>query len=92
MTDYSDHPLSVTELRGNKTDNPNDSLPRDALIYLLREIDSGRMNIEHVIICVKMVNEEPNDCDITYVNGGKLSPLSQLGLVSATVGMITRDL
>ena len=48
--DFKDHPQTMGELRSDKTRNALDWKPRDALIWLLREIDGGKIDIHHVII------------------------------------------
>jgi hypothetical protein len=40
---YGNYPLSVTEIKGQFT-------PRDALISMLRDIDSGKSNFEALIV------------------------------------------
>ena len=51
MDNFADHPQSIAELRSDKTQCAADWTPRDALIYLLREIDAGRLEINSMV-CV----------------------------------------
>lgn len=41
---YASHPVSVAEIKSDRTDDPRVWTPRDALISLLREIDSGKVS------------------------------------------------
>lgn len=51
IENFADAPRTIGEIRSEKTQSALDWKPRDALIYLLREIDSGRMNVDHVVVC-----------------------------------------
>ena len=48
--DYANHPPTVNEIRSDKTGNGSDWTPRDALIALLRDIDSGEIVLSAVFI------------------------------------------
>ena len=50
---FADHPKSITEIRSDKSENGTDWTPRDALIDVLREIDSGRLNVSALVICMR---------------------------------------
>lgn len=54
MTDlpdsFADHPLSITEIRSEKTHSAADWTPRDALIDTLRRIDQGEIAPTALII------------------------------------------
>ena len=47
---YSNYPVSLAEVRSSKTQNAADWTPRDALIEVLRKIDSGEIVPEAMII------------------------------------------
>jgi hypothetical protein len=51
MDDFTDHPLSVAEIRANRSEECHDWTPRDALISVLRELDSGERDIDTLIVC-----------------------------------------
>lgn len=54
MTDnFADHPKSISELRSDRSHNGADWTPRDALIDVLREIDSGRLKADAMVICIR---------------------------------------
>lgn len=49
MDDFSNHPKSVTELKLER-DPAATWAPRDALIDMLRDIDSGRLKVSNLVI------------------------------------------
>lgn len=49
MSDFKDHPVSLTEIRAKKSSKACDWTPRDAVIDLLRRIDEGEP-IDAVVI------------------------------------------
>ena len=48
--DFSNHPPTVSELKSNKTGSAKDWTPRDALIAALRDLDSGEIDPETLIV------------------------------------------
>lgn len=50
MTDFSDHPRSIAELRSDKENNAALWTPRDCLIDCLRKIDSGEIDPTAMVI------------------------------------------
>jgi hypothetical protein len=48
--DFKDYPPSITELKSERTKDAADWTPRDALICLLREIDSGQTIVTELVI------------------------------------------
>lgn len=54
MTDnFADHPLSITELRSDKSQNAADWSPRDALISALRDLDAGKIKPDALVVCYR---------------------------------------
>ena len=47
---YSEHPKSVAEIKANKNSDGALWKPRDALISLLRDIDSGKIEVTDIVI------------------------------------------
>lgn len=56
-TDFSNHPLSIAEIKSDKTRNGSDWTPRDALISALRDIDSGAANPSDLLILTGRIDE-----------------------------------
>lgn len=56
---YKDHPLSITEIKANRSENARDWSVRDALIAMLRRIDSGEIaNPDACIVCIRARGDE----------------------------------
>lgn len=51
--DFSNEPKTITELRAEKQHNGNLATPRDALIGMLRDLDSGKIAAETIYICYR---------------------------------------
>lgn len=58
MTDYSNHPPSITEIKSDKTSNGADWTVRDALISALRDLDRGEISPD---CCVLIFGKKHND-------------------------------
>lgn len=56
IENFKDYPLTIGEIRSNKSDNASDWSPRDVLIDILRRIDNG-ININKLIISFNVVGE-----------------------------------
>lgn len=56
--DFKNHPVSLTEVRAHRTRRASDWTPRDVLIDLLRQIDSGEANPEALVVCHSEFDDE----------------------------------
>ena len=57
--DFSEHPLSITEVRSQGTENAKDMHPRDALIMALRNFDAGEYgDVDAVVVCLRRKTED----------------------------------
>ncbi len=68
MTNYKEHPPSVTELRSDKTNDAADWTPRDVLITALRDIDSGNQEPTCLIVIMGMIDESRVVMPMSYVS------------------------
>lgn len=50
---FAGYPESVTERKSNKEGNAALWTPRDALIAILRKIDTEKLNVDALIICFR---------------------------------------
>lgn len=67
--DFKDHPKSIAEIKANKEHNGSTWTPRDALISLLREIDSGETKVTMLIIGYSYEDKDDPTYGVTnYVN------------------------
>jgi hypothetical protein len=63
--DYSEHPISLAEARADKAKDAALWKPRDAVLSVLRDIDSGAINLDHIIIIGATI-DPGNDTAMTY--------------------------
>ncbi len=78
--DYSSHPPTINEIRSDKTQNGSDWTPRDALIALLRDIDSGKTTLSAVFIAGLVLGKDPNAVRPFFSAAGK-NPAEVLGTI-----------
>lgn len=50
MDDFKDHPKSITEIKAERSDRSSDWTPRDVLIASLRDLDSGLIKPDALIV------------------------------------------
>lgn len=55
---FADHPVSIAEIVSEKAQDGTKWTVRDALIWLLREIDSGRIQADTTFISYRQVRGE----------------------------------
>lgn len=51
--DFSDHPKTIGELQRERSASCDVGKPRDILIEMLRDIDSGKANPSALVICYR---------------------------------------
>lgn len=51
--DFSNHPKTIGELQRERTPTCDAGKPRDILIEMLRDIDSGKANPSAMVICYR---------------------------------------
>lgn len=89
MTDsYANHPRSITELKSDKTDRASDWTPRDALISLLREIDSGALDLDALVIVLRKRSESPPLVQSTSFRVASPDVHTTLGMLTEAVSKI----
>lgn len=74
MTNYDDFskaPVTITELKGQKEKDGSITTPRDALIAVLRDLDSGNLELETVYICYKTKQAEDKSSHFGFSRGGE---------------------
>lgn len=83
--DYADAPRNLAERRALNSGVPADWTPRDLLVYLLRKIDSGEMEVpQHLMVLY--AREDPGEGSSTgFVQAGNFAPLAQMGLLHSTL-------
>lgn len=81
--DYSEHPVSLAEVRANRSDRAKDWAPRDALIETLRLIDSGQRNVESLVL-VQLVRL-PDGGTVTGVLSANADAITATGLLATAM-------
>lgn len=79
MDDFSEHPKTIGEVRAGKTENAKDWSPRDVLVRMLRQIDSGQIKPEQLMVlyvlpedgesCIRPIGYQMSTPDPTYMIG-----------------------
>lgn len=92
--DFADHPRSLAEVKSDRAGTACLWTPRDALISLLRDIDSGKVDPDTLIICwrPKPETDEQGRVGVAacFVSAGK-DPHVTTGLLMSTIQKINRQ-
>ena len=76
MDDFSNFPKKITEVRAGKSKSAGDWTPRDALISLLREIDSGKTeDVGSILIIYSRKHGDGRSIDYSIVSDSSLEVL-----------------
>lgn len=78
--DFKDHPPSIAEIKSDKSQNGSDWTPRDALIALLRDIDSGKIALSGVFIAGLVAGSDQNAVKPFFAAAGR-NPAEVLGMI-----------
>jgi hypothetical protein len=88
-TDFADVPRTLGEVRADKTRKANDWSPRDMLVQLLREIDSGTVATEHMVIAMRVPADDGKPGFQTDARRAGGDALIALGLLAMAGSIIT---
>jgi len=73
-------PISLAERRWDRGDGtPSSHSPRDVLEMVLAKIDSGALEVDHVVVI--WARERDNVGDDGYFQAGSFGPFAQVGVV-----------
>ena len=87
--DFASAPLTIGELRSNKTANGKDWTPREALVSLLRQIDKGEIKVDMLVIAWHVTDKDGAKC-CDFVNATP-SMVHALGLVSRAAYRVNQN-
>lgn len=73
MNEFADHPISLAERRANDAADAGKWSPRDAILSVLRDIDSGKLKVETVVIAMLTVNPEGKATKYAVAGAGGLT-------------------
>lgn len=79
--DFKDYPKSITEIKSDRSNKASDWTPRDALIDVLRMIDSGEVKPTSLIVCYREASEEDGVAKPGF-RVASPDPLLTLGMLS----------
>lgn len=84
MDNFADHPPTLGEIRSNKSESCTDWSPRDVLIQVLRQIDSGALTADVMVVCWREKAPSACECDRGRFRVASPDTLTALGLLSHT--------
>ena len=82
---FADYPVSITEKRADDEDNGRLLTPRDAVISVLRQIDSGEMTPDGIVIVMTSPDNGDPYCNPCYIS----AKLPKTAMVGALMRVIT---
>jgi hypothetical protein len=82
MSDFSDYPPSVGEIKSGRSGKSADWTPREALLHVLREIDAGKLQPDVMVIAWS--SKQDNKRTASYRQSASDSLLS-LGLLQSVL-------
>jgi hypothetical protein len=87
--DFSKAPPTISEARAKRSGNAEDWTPRDVLVHVLRQIDSGELVLDDVIVI--SVRAYPDGDDQIVINSNTPTRTRQAGVVARAASIISRD-
>jgi hypothetical protein len=87
--DFSNHPRTIGEIRSDRSDRAADWSPREALIAMLRDIDSGKVDPDAMVIAFRDKAEPGKSPDSGFYTASP-DGLTTLGLLTRTIDKIQR--
>lgn len=86
---YKNHPVSLGEIKSEKSHDSEHWTPRECLISMLREIDNG-FNPETLVICLTYKNEGDTKLRFRFSQSSK-DGLHSVGLLEHVKVMMIRE-
>lgn len=81
MDSYANTPKTITELRADKMGKSEFWTPRDCLIAMLRDIDSGKFSPKQIVIVAAVDTETGSSSNVTNSVAGPFTTFECLGLL-----------
>lgn len=79
--DYSDHPISIGEIRASKSSNAADWSAREMLVSALRDIDRGEYVADQAVLIV--TSRDPDNITRFHRYYAVRSTLDAIGIISS---------
>lgn len=67
--------------------DPAKHTPRDALVEVLRRIDTGELDADHIVVCIAERTDDGSALP-TYFQGGPCSVYAQIGLLRMCASLV----
>lgn len=81
---FANYPRSIADIKSDRSGNSLDWKPRDALIDMLRDIDSGAQSPQTLMIIYKTLKED-GAYRLGYVSAGVPSVHEGVGILAETI-------
>jgi len=72
--DFSEYPVSLTETRAEQAGDGRLWTPRDALVSVLRDIDSGALKVGSLVVAFNTVDDEGKHKAFKYAASYRQEP------------------
>jgi hypothetical protein len=92
IENFANAPKSITEIRGEKTNDGSQWKPRDALITMLRQIDSGEIDPEGLVVLWTERPEKPSHQPPCHFWNATPNPFYMLAMLTRTLYLVQHDM
>lgn len=86
--DFSEMPMSVGEVRSGRSNLARDWTAREALVSMLRDIDSGKMSPEELLIITVERSEGGKNADVRFLRAGPADQWTTAGYLEQIKGQV----
>lgn len=90
MDNFANAPPSITELRSDRTKKATDWTPRDCLVSILRDVDSGKLTIEQIAVVIIEKDDDEKIKDSISV-AGPYTTFALIGMLQQQIYKYMRD-
>lgn len=84
---FSEAPPSIGEIRAAKEEDCSKWTPRDALVSVLRDIDSGKVNCKALVVCYTIETEKGSNTVYAASSPDAITALGMLSRVTHILNM-----
>lgn len=85
--DFSEAPVSIGEVRSDRSNLAKDWTPREALVSMLRDIDSGKRNPEELMI-ITIEPDGESEMNVRYSRSGASNQWTAAGYLEQIKGQL----
>jgi hypothetical protein len=88
---FTNEPMSITEVRSLTEDSAREWTPRDVLVHLLRDIDSGKLDMDALVVLYRYTAPEGKVGNTSWMTSSP-DPYTSLGIVRLNELKVTRSI